>query len=257
MHTQGLPRWHSGKESTCQCRRYKRRGFDPWVRKISWSRKWQPSPASLPGKLQGERSLVGYSPWGCEESDRPSDWAWAHSQTHTHPAHFHTNHLHSEKTCSSLHDSDFLGVHFSQIKSIVQSELPIQTDRPHSLVYSPHKETAHGRNILTYTMAYTSSFHIDNWPPFNNMDCQRTLLRGILFVMQLWVECVASIHALIHIQMMLVSSLFKECLENYMSWTSTAWLSPPGGKKWFQQMLQMYPKEAVNICIEIKNLFYN
>ena len=31
----------SGKESTCQCRR---RGFDPWVGKIPWRRKWQPIP---------------------------------------------------------------------------------------------------------------------------------------------------------------------------------------------------------------------
>ena len=33
----GLPKWHSGKESACQCRRHR---FDPWVRKISWNRKW-------------------------------------------------------------------------------------------------------------------------------------------------------------------------------------------------------------------------
>ena len=36
-----LPRWLSGKESTCQCRRLRRHGFDPWVGKIPWSRKWQ------------------------------------------------------------------------------------------------------------------------------------------------------------------------------------------------------------------------
>ena len=36
--------WCSGKESTCQCRRHKRWGFDPWVGKIPWSRKWQPTP---------------------------------------------------------------------------------------------------------------------------------------------------------------------------------------------------------------------
>ena len=38
-----LPRWLSGKEFTCQCRRCKRCGFYPWVRKIPWSRKWQPA----------------------------------------------------------------------------------------------------------------------------------------------------------------------------------------------------------------------
>ena len=38
----GLPRQLSDKESTCQCRRRRRLGFNPWVRKIPWSRKWQP-----------------------------------------------------------------------------------------------------------------------------------------------------------------------------------------------------------------------
>ena len=64
----GLPRWLSGKESVCQCRRYKRLGFDPWVRKIPWRRKWQPIPSSLPGKSHGQENLVGYSIWGHKES---------------------------------------------------------------------------------------------------------------------------------------------------------------------------------------------
>ena len=38
----GLPRWLSGRESPCQCWRHKRHGFDPWVEKILWRRKWQP-----------------------------------------------------------------------------------------------------------------------------------------------------------------------------------------------------------------------
>ena len=42
--------------------------FDPWVGKIPWRRKWQPTPVSLPGKSHGQRSLVGCSPWGCKES---------------------------------------------------------------------------------------------------------------------------------------------------------------------------------------------
>ena len=36
--------------------------FNLWVRKISWRRKWQPTPVLLPGKSHGQRSLVGYSP---------------------------------------------------------------------------------------------------------------------------------------------------------------------------------------------------
>ena len=37
-------------------------GFDPWVGEIPWRRKWQHTPALLPGKSHGQRSLVGYSP---------------------------------------------------------------------------------------------------------------------------------------------------------------------------------------------------
>ena len=44
-------------------------GFDSWVRKIPWRRKWQPTLVLLPGEFHGLRSLVGYSPWSCKESD--------------------------------------------------------------------------------------------------------------------------------------------------------------------------------------------
>ena len=60
-NTEGLPRWLSGKESACQCRRYR---FDPWVGMISWRRKWLPTPVFLPGEFHGWRSLAGYNPWG-------------------------------------------------------------------------------------------------------------------------------------------------------------------------------------------------
>ena len=39
-------------------------GFNPWVGKIPWRRKWQPTPVLLPGESHGGRSLIGYSPWG-------------------------------------------------------------------------------------------------------------------------------------------------------------------------------------------------
>ena len=64
------PKWLSDKESACQCRR---RGFDPWVKKSSWSRKWQPTPALLPWKFQCTEELGccrgSCSPWSCKESD--------------------------------------------------------------------------------------------------------------------------------------------------------------------------------------------
>ena len=64
-----LPSWLSGKEPTCHCRSCRRRGFDPWIWKLPWRRKWQPTPVFLPGKSHGQRILAGYSPWGHRESD--------------------------------------------------------------------------------------------------------------------------------------------------------------------------------------------
>ena len=51
LHLHGGLFWlFSSKESPCQCRRH---GFDPWVGKIRWRRKWQPTPVFLPGKSHG------------------------------------------------------------------------------------------------------------------------------------------------------------------------------------------------------------
>ena len=67
MFSSGIPKWHSGKEPVCQCRRHKRFGFNPWVRKIPWRRKWQPAPGFLPGESHGQRNLVSSSPWARRE----------------------------------------------------------------------------------------------------------------------------------------------------------------------------------------------
>ena len=49
-----LPRWLSGKESACQCRRYRRHRFDSWVGKLHWRSKWQTTPGKfLLGKFHG------------------------------------------------------------------------------------------------------------------------------------------------------------------------------------------------------------
>ena len=55
------------------CLEFRRPGFDPWVEKVPWRMKWQPSPVLLPGESHGGRSLVGYSPWGRKELDMTSD----------------------------------------------------------------------------------------------------------------------------------------------------------------------------------------
>ena len=56
---EGFPGGASGKEPACQCRRYKRHGFDPWISKIPWRRTWQPTPVFLPGECHGQKSLEG------------------------------------------------------------------------------------------------------------------------------------------------------------------------------------------------------
>ena len=61
MRVTGLPWWVSGKESTGQCRRC---GFDPWVEKIPWRRKWQPTSVFLPGEVPRTEEHGGYSSSG-------------------------------------------------------------------------------------------------------------------------------------------------------------------------------------------------
>ena len=60
----GFPGGASGKEPSCQCRRYKRHGFDPWVGKIPWRREQLPTQVFWPRESHGL-----YSAWDCKESD--------------------------------------------------------------------------------------------------------------------------------------------------------------------------------------------
>ena len=62
----GLPWWLKRWRICLQCRRPR---FDPWVGKIHWRRDLLTTPVFLPGEFRGQRSLVGYSPWDCKESD--------------------------------------------------------------------------------------------------------------------------------------------------------------------------------------------
>ena len=62
----GFPGGSDGTESACNAGD---QGSIPGLGKIPWRREWLPTPVFLPGEFHGERSLVGYSPWGCKESD--------------------------------------------------------------------------------------------------------------------------------------------------------------------------------------------
>ena len=50
--------------------------FNPWVGKIPWRRERQPNSIFLPGEFHGQRSLAGYSPWGCKELDMTEQLAF-------------------------------------------------------------------------------------------------------------------------------------------------------------------------------------
>ena len=78
IYIMGFSGGAGGKEPTCQCRRH---GFGPWIEKIPWRWKWQPTLVFRPGKSHGQRSLAGYSPWDCKESDT-SEHAQARRKEH-------------------------------------------------------------------------------------------------------------------------------------------------------------------------------
>ena len=59
----------SDKEPACKCRRHKRCGFDPWVKKTPCRRAWQLTAVFLPRESHGQKSLVGCRLWGLTESD--------------------------------------------------------------------------------------------------------------------------------------------------------------------------------------------
>ena len=97
----GFPGGASGKEPACQCRRHKRRGFDPLVEKMPWRRKWHPAPVFLPGESHGQRILVGYSPWGRTELDTTKVTA-QHSTPSWAPPAFHLSRSSHSTGLSSL-----------------------------------------------------------------------------------------------------------------------------------------------------------
>ena len=65
----GFPGGASAEELACQCWRCKGLRLDPWIGMIPWKRGWDPTPVSLPGESQGQRSLVDDSPQGRKELD--------------------------------------------------------------------------------------------------------------------------------------------------------------------------------------------
>ena len=84
----GFPGGAVVKNLSANARGTRSHGFNSWVRKIPWSRKWQPTPVYLPIKFNGQRSMVGYSSWYCKELDTTE-----HIHTHTHSSTKHEDNL--------------------------------------------------------------------------------------------------------------------------------------------------------------------
>ena len=102
--------------SALQCRRS---GFDPWVRKIPWRRKWQPSLVFLPGESHGQRSLVGYSPQGGKESNTTEQLHFHFTFIFTHPNLFSNPTLDILLWNSSLNPSELRYIVFLRQESTV------------------------------------------------------------------------------------------------------------------------------------------
>ena len=91
----GLPRWCSGKESACHCRRCKRHRSHPWAGNVPQRREWQNTPVFLPGEFHGQRSLVDHSPCGhrvrhkcmCNVSRSWTQTQDTHTLSIVHPLH--------------------------------------------------------------------------------------------------------------------------------------------------------------------------
>ena len=121
-----FPGCASGKELACQCRRHKRCGFNPWVGKIPWRRKWQATPVFLPGKSHGQRSLVGYKSIGLQRvghdrsnlackyfSSAPATFVTASIQALIQILHFSVVHIHNGVLLS--HKKEYIGINSNEV----------------------------------------------------------------------------------------------------------------------------------------------
>ena len=120
----GVPGGTDAQESACQCRRRKRCGFNPWVRKIPWRREWPPTPVFLPGEPHGQRSLVGYSLWTHKELDTAERLST------------HASHVSAECTCGKTERETRLALHWTSMQPLVTTVWP-----PEKLFMAPLSPT--------------------------------------------------------------------------------------------------------------------
>ena len=183
----GLPWWVSDKESACLCRRC---GFDTWVGKVPWRRKWQPTLVFLPGKSQWQRSLANYNPRSHErvrhdlatkQQKQYPLYTHTHTHTHTHTQScflyplkslfFKTIEMTSNQCCIiNTHLHTHTHIHYcakkyseSESRSVVSDSL-----RPHGLYSpwnSPGQSTGVGsRSLLQGIKSRSPTLQADSLP---------------------------------------------------------------------------------------------
>ena len=156
----GLPWWLRWWSICLQC---ERPWFEAWVRKIPWRSEWQATPVFLPGEFHGQRSLMGYSPWGHKESDMterlppppPPTLSWEVNEGLLSP--FHSNIIISstKAECSLLISVDIL--------------FPFRT------VYSPF-------HISKGTWIVVLSFYYQNLKFKGQNQCHHIILTNIIYL---------------------------------------------------------------------------
>ena len=132
--TQGLPGGASGKEPTCQSRRGKRHGFDPWVGKILWRRKWQPTPVFL---LKNPTDRGAWLATGGHKGSDLLNWEFKKVTLIPCPSGAHV----------------FILSHFSRVQLFVTLRT-IARQAPLSMD-SPGKNTGVGCHILSYSRGFS------------------------------------------------------------------------------------------------------
>ena len=106
--SQGFPAGSVFTEAACQCKRCKRCGFDRWVRKIPWRRKWHLTPRLLPGKFHEQRNLAGYNPRDLKESDITEHACTQHSSLFLYPCYPYRQNLWATGSKLGVRESGWL-----------------------------------------------------------------------------------------------------------------------------------------------------
>ena len=119
-------------------------GSIPGSRRSPWRRKWQPTPVFMPEESHGQRSLIGYSPWGHKESDMTERLHF-----HLTPLQVGATHLPKVAGQTALENQGLIGQRASQ-ECLFCHRRPAQQITLWGITYSTHHHT----HTLTGTHTY-------------------------------------------------------------------------------------------------------